>query len=153
MHEVWKRKQIHEDAKENAQDQKSRRKAWKMEKTTLGRSRPGQKNGQAECRKCSAYARQRVGPKLMHCCRLEPMGTQEYGRMLKRIQVVEDGRVQAKDARSCRIEGQKKRTTRKEYQRLLNKFEVASFLAQIGLWNLVREKGVAGQRSVAQGGR
>ena len=53
---------------------------------------------------------------------------------------MEDGRVPAKDARSCRIEGQKKRTTRKEYQRLLNKFEVAGFMAQKGLWNLVGEK-------------
>ena len=28
------------------------------------------------CRKCSGYARQRMGPKLMKCCKLEPMGTQ-----------------------------------------------------------------------------
>ena len=36
MHEVWKRKQIHEDAKENAQDQKSCRKAWKNGEDDLG---------------------------------------------------------------------------------------------------------------------
>ena len=47
-------------------------------------------------RKCSGYARQRMGPKLVNYCRLEPMGTQEYGNMLKRIQVLEDGRAPAK---------------------------------------------------------
>ena len=47
------------------------------------------------------------------------VGTKEYGKMLKRIQVVEDGGVLAKEARSCRIEGQKRRNTRKECQRLL----------------------------------
>ena len=46
------------------------------------------------------------------------VGTKEYGKMLKRIQVVEDGGVPAKEARSCRIEGQKRRIARKEYQRL-----------------------------------
>ena len=82
---------------------------------------------------------QRMGPKLMNCCKLEPMDTQEDGKMLKRIQVLEDGRVPAKDARSCRIEGEKRRITRKEYQRLLNKFEMEGFMAQKGLWNLAKE--------------
>ena len=35
-------------------------------------------------------------PKLMNCCKLEPMGTQAHGKMLKRIQVLDDGRVPAK---------------------------------------------------------
>ena len=47
-------------------------------------------------RKCSGYARQRMGPELMNCCKLEPMGTQGCCKMLKRIQVLEDGRVLAK---------------------------------------------------------
>ena len=42
------------------------------------------------CRKCSGYARQRMGPKLVNCCRPEQMGTKEYGNMLKRIQTLED---------------------------------------------------------------
>ena len=54
------------------------------------------------CRKCSEHARQRVEPKLMDCCRPEQVGTKESG--------------------NWRIEGEKKRITRKEYQRLLNKF-------------------------------
>ena len=37
-----------------------------------------------------------MGPKLMNCCNPEQMGTKEYGNMLKRIQVLEDGRVSAK---------------------------------------------------------
>ena len=81
-----------------------------------------------------------MGPKLMNCCGQEPTGTQEYGRMLKRIQVLEDGGVPAKEARSWRIEGQKEKITRKEYQRLLNKFEMEGFVAQKGLWNLFGEK-------------
>ena len=37
------------------------------------------------CRNCSVYARQRMRPKLINCCRSEQVGTNEYGRMLKRI--------------------------------------------------------------------
>ena len=75
----------------------------------------------------------------MNCCKPEPMGSQGYGKMLKRSEVLEDGRVLAKDARHLRIRGQKRRITRKEYQRLLNNFEVEGFDAK-GLWNLAREK-------------
>ena len=44
------------------------------------------------CRKCSGYARQRIGPKLVNCCKLEQVGTKEDGNMLKRIQVLGQGR-------------------------------------------------------------
>ena len=50
--------------------------------------------------------------------------------MLKRLQVLEDGGVAAKEARSWRIEGPKRRITRKEYQTLLNKFEMEGCIAQ-----------------------
>ena len=40
-------------------------------------------------------------------------------KRLKRIQVLDDGRVPAKEARSWRIEGQERRITRKEHHRLL----------------------------------
>ena len=70
--------------------------------------------------------------KLMNCCKPEQMGTNEYGKMLKRIQVLEDGRVPAKEARNWRIEGQKRRITREEYQRLFNKFDMEGFMAQKG---------------------
>ena len=71
-------------------------------------------------RKCSGYARQRMGRKLMNYCQPEQMSTKEYGKMLKRIQVLEV--VLAKEARRWRVEGRKRRITRKEYQRLMNKF-------------------------------
>ena len=81
-----------------------------------------------------------MGRKLMNCCKPEPMGTRGYGHMLKRNQVLEYGRVPAKEARNWRIEGQKRVITRKEYQRLLNKFDMEGFIAQKGLWNFAREK-------------
>ena len=59
-----------------------------------------------------------------------------YGKMLRIIQTLEDGSVPAKEAKNWRIEGQKKRVTGKEYQRLLNKFEMESFMAQRSMWNL-----------------
>ena len=34
-----------------------------------------------------------MGPKKMNCCKPEQVDTKEYGKMLKRIQVLEDGRV------------------------------------------------------------
>ena len=38
------------------------------------------------------------------------------------------------------LKGKKRRITRKEYQRLFNKFEMECFMAQKGLWNLVEKK-------------
>ena len=66
--------------------------------------------------------------------------------MMKRIQTLEDVRVPAKEATNGRIEGQKRRITRKEYQRLVNKFEMEGFMAQKGLWifakgKILRERG------------
>ena len=50
------------------------------------------------CRKCSSgHARGRLGPKLMNCCKPETMGTTEYGKILERIQVLEEGRISAKE--------------------------------------------------------
>ena len=58
------------------------------------------------------------------------MGTKKFGKMVKRIQTLEQGRVPAKEAKNERIEGQKKRITGKEYQRLLNNFEMEGLMAQ-----------------------
>ena len=38
--------------------------------------------------------------KLMKCCLPEPMGTKEFGKMVKRIQTLEEGRVPAKEAKN-----------------------------------------------------
>ena len=54
-------------------------------------------------RKCSGYARQMMGPKLLNCCKPEQVGTKEYGTMVKRIQIIEDGRVPAKEAKTERL--------------------------------------------------
>ena len=50
---------------------------------------------------------------------------------VERIQVLENGRILAREARNWEIEGQKRRITRKEIQKIV---------AQKGLWNLAREK-------------
>ena len=75
------------------------------------------------CRKCSE-------PQLMNYCKPEHVGTKEYGKMLKRIQILEVGRVPAKEARNWKIEGKQRRITGKEYRKLLNEFELKDFLAQ-----------------------
>ena len=92
------------------------------------------------CRKCSGIARQRMGPTLMNCCKPEQVGTKKYGKMLKRIQTLEDARIPAKEARNWKIEGQKRRRARKEYRRLWDEFGMRGFMAQKGLWNVAREK-------------
>ena len=51
------------------------------------------------CRKCSVYARQKMGPKLMNRCKSEQVGTGEHGNMLKRIQFLEDSRTLAKEGK------------------------------------------------------
>ena len=38
-----------------------------------------------------------MGPKLMSCCKPEQVGTKEYRRMLKRIQIPEEARIKGKD--------------------------------------------------------
>ena len=60
-------------------------------------------------------------------------------KMSKRIQILEDGRVPAKEAKNWKI-GQKRRLTRKEYQRPME-----GFMAQKGLWNLARENVLQGR--------
>ena len=52
------------------------------------------------CRKCSGHARQRMGPKLMNGCKQEQVVTKELGKMLTRIQIFEEGRVPAKEAKT-----------------------------------------------------
>ena len=72
----------------------------KMEKASIGRSRRGQKNGQT--------------PKLMDCSKPEQVSTKEHGKVVKRFQILEDGRVLAKEATNWKIEGQKKEVSREK---------------------------------------
>ena len=99
------------------------KKTGNMEKTPSGRM---DRQGEVliRCRKCSGYARQRMGPKQTNCCRPEQMDTKEFGKLRKRIQILEEGRVPAKEAKNWRIDVEKKRITRKECKRLLNNFEM-----------------------------
>ena len=66
-----------------------------------------------------------MGPKLMNCCKPEQVGTKEHG-----IQVLEDGWVRAKEAGIWKMKGQKRRITKKECQRLVNKCEMEGSMAQ-----------------------
>ena len=54
-----------------------------------------------------------MGLKLMNCFRPDQVGSKEFGKMMKRIQVLED--VGSQQRRNWRIEEQKRRITRKEY--------------------------------------
>ena len=81
-----------------------------------------------------------MGPKLVNCCKPEQMGTKELGKVMKSSQILEEGRVTAKETKNWRIDGERKRITRNEYQRLLNNFEMEGLMAQKGLWNLAKEK-------------
>ena len=81
-----------------------------------------------------------MGPKLMKCCMPEPLGTNESGQMVKRIQTLEEGRVPAKETKNWRVEGEKRRITRREHRRLLINFEIEGLLAQKGLWKSAMEK-------------
>ena len=76
----------------------------------------------------------------MNCCRPERMGTKEYGEMLMTLQTPEDGRFPAKEATNWRIEGQKKRSTRKEYQRLVYEFEKRKVFWRKEACGTLREK-------------
>ena len=48
-----------------------------------------------------------MGPTLRNCCMPEPMHTKDIGKMVTRIQTLEEGRVPAKEAKNWRIEGEK----------------------------------------------
>ena len=42
----------------------------------------------------------RMGPKLMNCCRPEQMYFKEFDKMLKRIQILWEGRVPVKEVKN-----------------------------------------------------
>ena len=90
-----------------------------------------------------------MGPKLMNGCRPEQMGTNEFGKMLKRIQTLEEGRAPAKEAKNWRIDGKKTRITRKESQTPVNKFEMEGLMAQKRLVELGEGGNREGKRGVA----
>ena len=40
-----------------------------------------------------------MGPKLVNCCGPEQVGTKEFGKMMKIIQILEEGRVPAEETK------------------------------------------------------
>ena len=58
-----------------------------------------------------------MGPKMVNCCRPEQLGTKEFGKTMKRVQTLEEGRVPVKEAKNWRMEGEKKRITRERNTR------------------------------------
>ena len=64
------------------------------------------------------------------------------GKMLKRVQILEDGRVPAKETINWRIEGQKRRITRNEYQKRNRRFSGADRV--VGLDKRENHKGKRG---------
>ena len=63
-------------------------------------------------------------------------------------ELLEDGRVPVKDEKIGKLRD--KKITRKEYQRLLNKFEMEAFMAQKGVWNLARNKALQDRGALPQ---
>ena len=53
-------------------------------------------------------------PQLMDGCTPEQVSTKEHGKMLNRVQILENGRVPAKEAKSCKIEAKRRRIIGKE---------------------------------------
>ena len=43
-----------------------------------------------------------MGPKLVNCCRPEQLGTKEFGKLMKRIQILDEGTVPAKETKNWR---------------------------------------------------
>ena len=62
-----------------------------------------------------------MGPELMNCCKLEPMGTQEFGKMVRAWE--------SPSQRGKELEN-RGREENKEYQRLINNFEMEGLMAQ-----------------------
>ena len=76
MQEMWKGKQVREDARE--MHRTDARIGFFLENHDLVRRRVDRQGKVLIwCRKCSGCARQRMGPKLMNCRMSEPMGIKE----------------------------------------------------------------------------
>ena len=81
MYEMWKRKQIYEDARIDVLDQNSCQKVWANGEGAIWEVMTWSEEWTAGevfiwCRKCSVFARQRMGPKLVNCCKTGTDGHQ-----------------------------------------------------------------------------
>ena len=82
----------------------------------------------------------KMGPKLMNRCKPEKWVRKKMKICLKRILILEEERVPARNARGREIEGQKKRVIRKDYKRLREEFEVEGFMARRGSWHIAKKR-------------
>ena len=88
-----------------------------------------------------------MGPKLLKCCRPEQVGTKEHGKHLKIIQVLEDGRVLAKEGgNSTQKENHEKRASEAFEQVRDGRFHDT----KKGWWNLARNKVLQDRGSLPQ---
>ena len=76
------------------------------------------------CRKCSGYARHRLGPKLVNCCRPEQMAREK------------------KQNDENNPDSRRRKSPSETGTELENRgsFEMEGLMAQHGLWNLAMEK-------------
>ena len=84
MHEMWKKQQVHENATTMYSAEILVKEFGKWRKRHVGgRDLVRRVGRQGEvlmwCRKCSGHARQRMGPKMLNCCKPEQVGTKEHG--------------------------------------------------------------------------
>ena len=70
------------------------------------------------CRKCSGYARQKMGRKLRNCCKPEQVGTKRVRQNDEENSNSRRRRVPAKEVRNWKIERQRRRITRRDNQSL-----------------------------------
>ena len=88
------------------------------------------------CRKCSGYARCRLGPKQMNHCKPEKTDTQELGRW-KRLLILEERRVPDRNATGWKVEGGKKKSHQE--CKMLRELKLEIFMTQKELWNIAKK--------------
>ena len=95
-----------------------------MEKATSGRPRFGKKSGQAGrssdlVQKMLGLCEAENGTQIDELLQAGACWHKERGKMLKRIQILEDGRVPAKEAKTGRLKDKRGELLGKEKRRLL----------------------------------
>ena len=75
------------------------------------------------------------------------MGTKEFGKMMKRIQILEEARVPSQRGKELENRKRKEKNCEKR-KRPINIFEMDCLMAQKGLWNLEKEKIMKGREEL-----
>ena len=142
MHEVWKKQQVHEDAREMYRTQVLVEKMENGESVTLEVMIWSGQMGRSPdmVQKVFGICDAKNGIETNELLQTRTDGhkgiwqnVEENSNSRRRQSPIQAGK-------KWRIEGQHKKITRKEYQRLVNKFEMEGFMGQMGLWNVAKEK-------------